>query len=280
MSKHKLEIIDWSPSTDVVVVSPRRARWSPTAWGLLGTLLLHTVIVQGVLLGTRAAQHQPPKPLNMETAPTQPGTTPSDNIVLLDLPPFSSADALIAQTVASLTPSTKLLQTTPLNLDTPPALAIPEESPPSTTNATGTIDSGDAAAQAAMFGRYTGQINARIERAWRRPRGAITSVASGSGSRATASNPPPAADLFDCEVEIRQDLQGGVKEVDLLRCNGSAAWQQSLVTAILSSSPLPAPPTPHVFTPALILRFTAFPYTPDRSADDYELRSTAVAHND
>jgi hypothetical protein len=35
---------------------------------------------------------------------------------------------------------------------------------------------GDPISQSMLFGRYTGQIDARIQRAWRKPRGAITNL--------------------------------------------------------------------------------------------------------
>lgn len=196
---------------------------------------------------------------------------------MLDLPPLSTEDPLLTQSMASLAPVPLSLEAEQMSIDTP-SVAIPEDSSPPTSTpvATGTIDSGDTAAQAAMFGRYTGQIDARIERAWRRPRTAIATGRSFPSSSARSPSP----EIFDCQVRILQDTEGRVQEVDLLRCNGTVAWQQSLVTAILTSSPLPAPPAPNVFTSSLVMRFRALPYAPDRSADDYELPSTAVASND
>jgi hypothetical protein len=48
-----------------------------------------------------------------------------------------------------------------------------------------------------MLGRYIGQITARIQRAWIRPR------------------TPIGSDLFACRVRIIQDRSGGVTEVEL-----------------------------------------------------------------
>ena len=93
-------------------------------------------------------------------------------------------------------------------------------------------DQANAAERAALYGRYMGQIQARIERAWIRPRTAI------------------GASLFSCRVQIVQDAQGAVRETTLQRCNGDTRWQLSLVEAIQSASPLPAPPSPDVFAEA------------------------------
>ncbi len=279
MSKHKLEIIEWEPSDAALPASTppsRPEQWSPPALGILGTVLLHSLILQVVILGARASPHRPPDVHPIATLSKPQDPSPSEAIILVDLPSASTKDASLAQSVAALAPSHDELPTAPLSADPPTAVDIPAES--DNTNSLAAIDSGDAAAQVAMFGRYTGQIDARIERAWRRPRSAVN--AAPPGLRATVAGQSSSPDLFECQVRILQDAQGRVQEVQLLRCNGSIAWQQSLVTAILASSPLPAPPTPAVFTPAIVMRFTALPYTTDRSADDYEFPSTAVASND
>jgi hypothetical protein len=121
----------------------------------------------------------------------------------------------------------------------------------------------EAAAQAAASGPpefesaalsrlYLGQIDARIERAWLRPRSHI-------GSRA-----------FSCKARIDQDEQGNVHDIALIRCNGSARWQQSLVQAIRAASPLPAPPDPHIFKRIITMHFQAQPYSATDNPDLYE----------
>jgi hypothetical protein len=106
--------------------------------------------------------------------------------------------------------------------------------------------------QSPLAGRYLGQIDARIERAWRRPR---TPVGDG---------------LFTCRVRIEQDATGGVKEITLEHCNGDASWQVSLVHAIQAASPLPAPPAPSVFRRVLRMDFRAEPYSAQALQEDYE----------
>jgi TonB-like protein len=112
-----------------------------------------------------------------------------------------------------------------------------------------------------MYGRYLGQIHARIDRAWRRPRTAI------------------GAPIFQCQVQLDQDSSGRVEEVTLLECNGDTSWQVSLVQAIEAASPLPAPPTPAVFAPHVLVAFRATAYTPAAPAELYQ-SPTAVAVND
>ena len=114
----------------------------------------------------------------------------------------------------------------------------------------------------AMYGRYLGQIHARIDRAWVRPRTAI------------------GAPIFQCQVQVDQDSEGRVQAVTLLECNGGARWQVSLEHAIEAASPLPAPPDPAVFVHHLLLAFRATAYAPGASAELYEAPSAAPADDE
>lgn len=119
---------------------------------------------------------------------------------------------------------------------------------------------GDQEGRAALFGRYLGQLTARISRAWLRPRTAIGS------------------ETFSCWVQVDQDLHGKVLEITLKSCNGSPSWQISLVHAIESSSPLPAPPDPSVFTQSLTFEMSSQAFDPVHSADGFEPDRSASAH--
>jgi hypothetical protein len=111
----------------------------------------------------------------------------------------------------------------------------------------------------AMSGRYLGQIHARIERAWLRPRIAI------------------GAPVFQCQVRVDQDSAGRVLTITLVECNGGTPWQLSLVRAIEAASPLPAPPNPGVFAHHVLLTFRAVAYSPGTPTQLYEPPSAVVA---
>src|SRR5690606_929285 len=112
---------------------------------------------------------------------------------------------------------------------------------------------GDTQGRAALFGKYMGQVTARINRAWIRPRSSI------------------GADRFECETKIEQDRNGRVLSVELRKCNGDGSWQRSLVAAIERASPLSAPPEPSVFTSTIVLSFNASQYQPGVSIEgEYE----------
>lgn len=119
-----------------------------------------------------------------------------------------------------------------------------------------------ASGLAALYGRYLWQMDARIERAWLRPRSAI------------------GAPLFRCEVEIGQRRDGTVQTVTLQRCNGTPRWQQSLVQAIDAASPLPAPPDPKLFAHRLVLHFEAMAHRIGQPTDGYERPQPADAPSD
>jgi TonB C terminal len=111
---------------------------------------------------------------------------------------------------------------------------------------------GDSNEHSLLFGRYIGQISARVERAWIRP-------------RAT-----PASGGFACRVEITQDDRGNVREVVLKQCTDQPQWQVSLVQAIQQASPFPAPPDPAVFSNLLTMEFDSDPYIVGGSEQGFE----------
>jgi hypothetical protein len=124
--------------------------------------------------------------------------------------------------------------------DLPPEVTIDDSSAEAGQSA-GSLSEESGHSQ--LYGRYLGQIDARIERAWMRPRTPI-------GDR-----------IFSCRVRIEQDEVGNIREITLVRCNGDVRWQQSLVRGIQASSPLPAPPDPKVFKPHITLSFRGEAYS-------------------
>jgi len=121
----------------------------------------------------------------------------------------------------------------------------------------------DPAQHALLYGRYLGQLQARIERAWQRPRSEI------------------GAPQFSCRARVEQDRRGDVTRVDLDHCNGPHRWQQSLVSAIRTASPLPAPPDASVYADILWLNFISEGFQQGGSPEGFEAEAsqTALAHD-
>jgi hypothetical protein len=149
----------------------------------------------------------------------------------------------------------------PLNIE---SLTLGEE------QTAGDAANGDASERARLTGIYSGQILARIDRVWRRPRTPVNDESSDKKAET-------ADESFQCEAQIIQDYSGYVQEILLPRCNGSPAWQHSLVVAIRQASPLPAPPSPTVFSRSVTFRFVGLPYVAGASDDEYEIAPRGLA---
>jgi hypothetical protein len=259
----KVDVIDWRDIPQPIVstaVAPRRF-CSPPAIGVLGTLLIHALIVPSAIFGSRVSEVRP-SAIQNSSAHRKITTDPKDGLVLINLPTVANSNQEADRVIV---PLPVLANAVKSHIDPdPPAtlnieiLSLNEEqaSGPAQTN-------GDGAEAARLFGIYTGQIQARIDRVWRRPR---TPVSESGGA---SSND----EAFQCEAEIVQDGHGNVQEILLPRCSGTSAWQRSLVMAIQQASPLPAPPSPKVFNRSIALDFVGIPYEAGRSDEEYEIPS-------
>jgi len=147
------------------------------------------------------------------------------------------------------------------SIDLPVVVLSPDESPaeaaaqgPSDHQATPETSPAvpDPAQHALLYGRYLGQLQARIERAWLRPRTEI------------------GAPQFSCRARVEQDRRGDVVRVDLDHCTGSQRWQQSLVSAIRTASPLAAPPDASVYADVLWLSFVSEGFQQGGSPQGFE----------
>lgn len=75
--------------------------------------------------------------------------------------------------------------------------------------------------------QYLLQIEQHISRRWIQP----AQMASG----------------WQCEVKVQQNAMGDILTVQMLNCNGSEAFKNSVEQAVIKSSPLPVPRDPDVF---------------------------------
>ena len=243
--------------------------------GLVGTLCLHGLALQSVLLGSGGHRPKPPDAQGAGAVRMNRAASPAHELVLVMIANVQKDDAGLAEQIASLGPQVKNLSIPIMIADPSAELAIgsTDNAPDGSTQVA--PEAGDPAVRALMFGRYTGQISARIERAWRRPRSPVndaTEAPPGDPQSVNAAN----NETFTCRVQIRQDTRGNVQEVLLITCDGTEAWRHSLVVAINQSSPLPAPPTPTVFTRALNMTFEAHAYHPGAAPDEYEVEARSV----
>jgi hypothetical protein len=272
MDSQKMDVGDWQNSPLPVVLKARaRQRFlPPTLIGILGTALLHVMLIGSVSFGTRGPKSKPPETQEFASALSKFIGEP-ESLVLISLPMIANANQTATRNlVSSLSALSKMKINPKIDIDSPvfaslEIFALNDDPTPSAT-AGGAV----GAEQARMFGIYTGQIQARIDRVWRRPRTPVT-------ENLIDPKRPNADESFQCEAQIVQDSRGNVREILLPRCNGSAAWQRSLVLAIQQASPLPAPPSVTVFNKSISLQFVGLPYISGSSEDGYEIETTRIA---
>jgi hypothetical protein len=261
-SDKKMDVVNWqdSPLPVVPKIIIRSGFLPPTLIGILGTLLLHAILIQSVSFGSRR-----PNPKLPETQDSgdvrRKSTADSNGLVLIALPTSAKVHQDDTQNVVSSLPDlSKMKVKSPIDID-PPALLGIESLALSEDQASSAIAEGaDGAEKTRLLGIYTGQIEARIARVWRRPRTQVNEKRSSVD----------ASESFRCEAQIVQDARGNVQEVMLPRCNGSPAWRNSLVLAIQQASPLPAPPNEKVFSTSITLTFVGLSYFAGAPDDDYE----------
>lgn len=215
-------------------------RTSTSCAAALAVAALHLLLVAPVLMDGGASRH---------AAERYRGDTALQVVVLND----STASA------AARPPAPPALSLVTVGLtDALPMIAL--NASPLTASDSGRGSADGQSGLGAMYGRYVGQIHARIDRAWQRPRTAI------------------GAPIFQCQVQVDQDSEGRVGDVTLVQCNGDARWRLSLVHAIEVASPFPAPPNPAVFAHHVLLEFRAMAYSSDAQAALYEPPDEPTLH--
>jgi hypothetical protein len=264
-SPQKMDVGDWQDRPQPVNAKKRAPRHflSQTLIGVFGTLLLHTLVIQSVPWGSGAKIKPPETPESVDTLGKS-KTDSAESLVLISLPTMAVSNQAAPNLVSSLLDLKKMKIKSHVEVDTPAVLNIEALALSEEQASTPTGGSGDGAELARLFGIYVGQIQARIDRVWRRPRTPIN-------ENAADRKPADADESFQCEAQIVQDIRGNVQEILLPRCSGSAAWQRSLVLAIQQASPLPAPPNTKVFTQSITLNFVGLPYVQGASNEEYEI---------
>jgi hypothetical protein len=266
-----IAVAEWEDTQNPVIHVGRAHRrfWPPAIIGLAGTLLLHSLVFQTVLMGGRAHRLPPPEVPEPGASTKISKTTPAEALVFIDLHNPTALDNGIAEALASARAAIKENPIVASRVDLSPVLdakVLASEDEVSDTS----VDTGDGAERARLFGIYSGQIQARVDRIWSRPRTPVNDASD----PATGAN---SIEYFRCQVQIVQDSRGNVQEILLPDCNGSAAWQRSLVLALQGASPLPAPPSPTVFSRTVSLIFVGYAYVAGGSSEGYEAQQDMLA---
>lgn len=263
-SSPRMDVAEWqnSPLPLVPLPTPHRGFLPPALVGIVGTVLLHALLIQSVSFASRGPK--PKLPESQESANAFSKYADADNLLLISLPTIANASQATSASAISSLPALSTVKIKPdVHVDLPElynmeTLAFSEDQA-STPIASGA----DGAELARLFGIYTGQIQARVARIWRRPRSPVNEDAA-------SQNANYIGESFQCEAQIVQDIKGNVQEIMLPRCNASPAWRNSLVLAIQHASPLPAPPSEKLFSTFITLNFVGLNYFAGAPDDDYE----------
>jgi hypothetical protein len=222
-----------------------------SAAGAVGVLLIHALLVLSFVLNLSLPSPRRPNITGAGASAFMSAAEPDMTMVFIDEPsPVRNPAPPAPPVLASRGMKPRDLPLVVLSPDPSPASAS-VETPDSDDTQDDSVAAG-AAEHARLYGRYVGQVQARIERAWLRPRSEI------------------GAPQFSCRARIRQDRRGVVIAIDLDHCSGSERWRESLLSAIRTASPLPAPPDASVYADILWLSFTSGPFEEGGSTQGFE----------
>jgi hypothetical protein len=218
--------------------------------GLAASIFLHGLLVTPLLWGGHRHRHQQPNIQGASAGQHAGSSSPESMLIVFE----DDSRAIQVSSDYQDDPSKRfLLPHPPISPVAPPKIPTPKLALIDTQDdRTASEADGNQAGHSMLFGRYMGQISARVERAWVRPRSV------------------PAESSFACRVQIKQDQHGNVQEVTLEKCTDDPQWQVSLVRAISAASPLPAPPDPAVFSNLLTMEFDSDPYVAGASDQGFE----------
>ena len=214
-------------------------RWPIWSAAALFTIALHTLLLGTLILGSAARKHQSPM-TEGASAQNSDATEFISQLILIKEHSITTRDTPLDADYAVSTPTAPEPVPSPdfAILSTMPQVEVVDTDDGAADNAKNAVSAGDTEGRAMLFGRYMGQIKARIERAWNYPTNkSLTS--------------------FRCMAQIKQSKQGEVQEVTFQQCNNDPAWQLSLAKAIQAASPLSAPPDESVFSEIITLSFSA-----------------------
>ena len=221
-----------------------------SAGGVVGVLLIHALLVLPFVLTLSLPSTRRPNTIGAGASTFVSAAEPEITVVFIDEPTRLENTAPKPPALASRGTAPPDLQLVVLSPDPSPPTANVKEA--DSSDAQEELAPAEAAEHARLHGLYLGQVQARIERAWTRPRSEI------------------GAPRFSCRARIQQDRRGVVIEVTLDHCNGSERWQQSLLSAVRTASPLPAPPDASVYVDILWLSFFSQAFEESGSTQGFE----------
>ena len=231
-------------------LTPPRRRVQLSAVGIAGTVLVHALLFLPIVLDLSLPAPRLPNHSGAGASAVASNQEPVMTAIFIN--EVSPVERLATVKPVELASRGVAPRDLPVLVFSPDSTPASDVDPNSADKSVSAEAAGDQTQHALLYGRYLGQIQARIDRAWVRPRTEI------------------GAPRFSCRARIEQGTRGDVLNVKLDHCVGAPRWQQSLVSAIRTASPLPAPPDPSVYADVLSLVFESDGFRPGGSSDGFE----------
>ena len=229
--------------------------------GLMGTLIIHILLIGLFLIKVDVVS----LPANHTDGTTSVYAESAPDAMLV-LMPMSESQGLEDKAIVDRQ-LWRLSPPGPNPLDTiavPPPAPVQIDTPEiPIQDAVSSVSGSDSNGDARLLWIYGRQLQSRIESKWRRPR---TPIEQSSPSKTNHAG----RNMFSCEIQIARAANGDVQDIRFPHCNGSEAWQLSLLTAIQQAIPLPAPPGLMTANYTTTLRFVGFEYREGGNSLEYE----------
>jgi hypothetical protein len=243
----------------LALVRRQRIPWAAGSLGVLASIGIHVLLLEVVMMGYGSHIDRPRHKDGIGASAMPSEEEPRATLIFIDEPGIDPSREEPPESLASRGTVPQHLFLTVISPDAALEATLNHNQEAQDKPDTPEDAAADQLGRAVLFGRYVGQIQARIERAWMRPR------------------IPLAENSFECHVQIVQSARGDVLEVDLQQCNADSRWQLSLVQAIEQASPLPAPPDPAVFSNSLRLAFHSESYVLGGTEEGFEPKPRGLA---
>ena len=120
-SRQKMDVVDWQNSPSPVIRGSRALRWSvsPTLIGILGTLLLHALVIHSLPFG-RGPKAESPEVRESADSLAKSESETTESLVMVQLPVTTDSQQAAIQSISSSLPDLrKIKEHTTVQVDAP-----------------------------------------------------------------------------------------------------------------------------------------------------------------
>ena len=165
-----MDVSDWVNVPRLVIPRslPSRRQWPVRMIGLFGTLALHSTIVMYFYVGMPIHKPLAHRSWDTNASPASANSDGAQSLTLITLPTLSENPPVSRVTFLAGIESSMPVST--LRVDPPESINVGILTLDDETSSRATAEGGNGDDRTRLSGIYMGQIRARIDRMWRRPR--------------------------------------------------------------------------------------------------------------